>query len=406
MADQTLVSAANFLLLVFVARKTNVAETGYYVLALRAVDFLTEIQNVFLWAPYALFAPEYEERNRPTYAGSVLIHQVGVSLATAILIGCVALIAYLAGAYVPSQIALWTLVASVGIHAREFTRRISFANLDFSKVMMMDGGIFLLQILGVATLLSIHRLSGLTVLSVTSIAALLGAALYQIPLRNRFEFERTDVLPSLRKNFSYGRWLLGSDLTLLLSNQIYPWFLSVISGPVAVALLGAGQAITNFARMFLIGAQNVLLPSSARACANKDLPQLRLFVRRSTLALGVGASLFSIFCLAAGRTLLKLIYGSTFASHGFLIFLLSLSILATALTLAPTFALAAAKRADANVRINVVTLIFHCVVGLLLARLYGAEGAAWGLSLGGLLSAVLRWRVYEKIFADVQIFQN
>jgi O-antigen/teichoic acid export membrane protein len=406
MVDQTLVSAVNFLLLIAVARNAGVTQTGYYVLALRAVDFITEIQNVFLWAPYALFAPEYAQRDRKTYAGSVLIHQMLTSLATLLLIGAVAFVALLLNAHAVATVALWAMAASIGTHTREFTRRIGFANFDFLQVLIMDSGTFLLQVIGVAMLWIAHQISGWGVLAITSITALTGAAGYLLLLRDRFQFDAADVLPSLRKNVSYGRWLLGSDITLLLSNQIYPWFLSAVSGAAVVALFAAAQAITNFARMFLIGAQNVLLPSSARTCASKDLRKLRGFVRRSTMTLTAGASLFSIFCLAAGKPLLKLIYGAAFASHGFLTFLLSLSILAMAVTLAQTFALAAARRADANVRINVIILIFHCLAGLPLARFYGAEGAAWGLALGGFLAAALRWRLYENVFNSAKIFEG
>jgi O-antigen/teichoic acid export membrane protein len=223
------------------------------------------------------------------------------------------------------------------------------------------------------------------------------AGAYLLSVRRRFRISIASLLPDLKSNFSYGRWLLGSDLALLLGNQIYPWFLASLAGPAAVAVFATCQALTNFARMFLIGAQNVLLPSSAHAFAVGLHDEMRRLVRRGTLVLGGGACLFSIVAYLMGGRVLRIIYGPAFSQHGLLVFLLSLSVLAAALTLAPTFALVAARRADANLRVNVVCLILHVTVGLLLVRMYGAMGAAYGLAAGGFTAAALRWLVYRRL---------
>lgn len=398
--DQVLISGANFLFLVVVARSVAASETGCYVLALRAADFVTEIQNVFLWAPYTLFAPELKDRDRKIYAGSVLIHQAAACVLTLAICAIIAWVGYMFKADSIAIVALWAMVASLGVHLREFTRRMCFANLDQSAVLAMDCGSLILQVIGLALLYTTNRLSGWNVLLVTSIVSGVSSMACLTLLRHRFSFSQQDVLASFRKNFSYGRWLLGSDLALLISNQIYPWWLSFLSGAATVASFAASQAVTNFARMFLISAQNVLLPSSARACATGNMENVRHMVRRSTLVLAGGASLFSLFCLAAGNPLLHTIYGNKLDSHGTLVFIFSLSILATAIGLAPTFALAAARRADANLRINAITLAFHGIVGLALARFYGAAGAAYGLALGGFLAAALRWRIYNKVLGN------
>lgn len=404
--DQMIVSAANFLLLVAVARSVGAAATGAYVLALRTVDFASEIQNVFLWAPYTLFAPERHGESRRNYAGSVLIAQQGAGLVTVLLAGLVAVAANLLGAHTAALIASWALVGSIGIHLREFTRRICFANYDLLGALAMDAGVFFLQAVSIGYLYTTHQITGWSVLLATSASCLAGSVVALLLLRKRFSFRRADLLPSFRQNISYGRWLLGSDLVLLLSNQLYPWFLSFVAGPASVAIFSGAQALTNFARMFLIGAQNVLLPSSASAFASGNLSNLRRLVKRSTLLLTSGSAAFSLACLLAGGALIRLTYGNALGSHGLLTFLLSLSIFTTALTLAPTFALAAARRADANLRINVITLAFHCVIGLALTRLFSAEGAAYGLVSGGLLAAILRWRLYNKLLGNGKELAN
>jgi O-antigen/teichoic acid export membrane protein len=398
MLDQILVSAANFLVLVAIARLTTTAQTGTYVLALRTVDFITEIQNVFIWAPYTLFAPGFDRIRRRSYAGSVLAHQAAATFFSLLFLSAVSLVSSYFGWQDVAVVALWSTYAAGGIYLREFVRRISFANLELLATLLMDASTFALQTAGIAILCAAHKLSGSSALLVTGAASGVSAVIYLFRVRSHFAFSVADILPDLKRNFSYGRWLLGSDLALLLGSQIYPWFLASLSGRAAVAVFAASQALTNFARMFLIGAQNVLLPGSARAAATGFPSVLRLLVRRGTLLLTGGAVLFSAGSLLVSGPLLTLVYGPSFGGNSHLIFVLSLSILATALTLAPTFALAATGRADANLRINAVTLALHVTVGLFLVHMYGALGAAYGLAFGGFTAAFLRWRIYRRLF--------
>lgn len=405
MLDQILVSAANFLVLVAIARFTTTAQTGTFVLALRTVDFMTEIQNVFIWAPYTLFAPGFEVLRQRIYAGSVMAHQAAAAVASLVLLGSFGLAALAFGWTEGAVIAFWSMPAACGIHLREFVRRISFANLEVLATLVMDATTFLMQAAGILLFWRANALSAPTALLVVGGASGLSAAVFLLRDRHRYIWSRAHVLSDLRRNFSYGRWLLGSDLALLIGNQIYPWFLAAFSGREAVAVFAGSQALTNFARMFLIGAQNILLPGSARAAASGVMSDLCLLVRRGTLVLAAGAGAFSLFTLVASGRLLALVYGAGFAGNGHLMFVLSLSILAGALTLAPSFALAAMGRADENLRINGVTLTLHVTAGLFCVWMYGALGAAYGLALGGFVAALLRWRTYSRL-VRVQVPQG
>jgi O-antigen/teichoic acid export membrane protein len=397
MLDQILVSAANFLVLVAIARFTTTAQTGTFVLALRTVDFMTEIQNVFIWAPYTLFAPGFDASRRRVYAGSVMAHQAAAALVCLVLLGGFGLAALAFGWPDGAVIAFWSMPAACGIHLREFVRRISFANLQVVTTLLMDTATFLMQAVGIAALWFAKALSAPTALVVVGAASGLSAAVFLLWDRHRYAWSRAAALSDFKRNFSYGRWLLGSDLALLIGNQIYPWFLASFSGRAAVAVFAGSQALTNFARMFLIGAQNILLPGSARAAASGSVSDLRLLVRRGTLVLTAGAATFSLVILVASGRLLALVYGPNFAGNGHLMFVLSLSILAGALTLAPSFALAATGRADENLRINGVTLALHVTAGLFFVWMYGALGAAYGLAIGGFVAAILRWRTYARL---------
>jgi O-antigen/teichoic acid export membrane protein len=237
----------------------------------------------------------------------------------------------------------------------------------------------------------------LAVLSVTGSTCGVASIAYLVVDRKRFQFFRGNAGRDFSRGFEVGRWLVGADLALLLSNMIYPWLLAALSGPSAVATFSTALAITNVPRMFLICAQNLIMPQSAHTWVAEGRAGLRRLVRRSTALLAGGCLVFCGAMLIAGPWLPGLIYGDKFKGGGNLVFVLSLTILSTAFVLAPTCALTAARRADLNLRINVLAFAVHLTAGLVLVRSYGAIGAAYGLLLGNSVAIVVRWLVYRRV---------
>jgi O-antigen/teichoic acid export membrane protein len=402
LADQGVMSAANFVLLLAVARFTSAVETGAFVLALRTVDIFTELYNVLIWAPFTLFAPGCETGERRRYRGSVLVHQIGMTLLT--MAGAVLVIAVLFSTRVSESagFALAAVLAGGSMLLREFARRMAFSALRVEHALAIDSAVFVLQAAGVIFLWARHAFSSTSALCVAGVACLVVAVAYLGLTRKNFEVERSSIRSHLGRNLRYGRWLFGSDFALLLSNQIYPWLIAAVAGKAAVAVFAASQAITNFARMFLISAQNVLLPKAAQAWVNGGSGELRRMVRQSTLALSGGAALFCVAMLFGSRPLVELIYGDRFPQAANVVFLLSLTILAMAVTLPSTIALSASRRADLNVVANVLALLVHVTAGLLLTGRFGAVGAAYGLMLGSGVAALVRLHFYRRIFGGYQ----
>jgi O-antigen/teichoic acid export membrane protein len=401
--DQVVVSAANFLLLVAVARSCSISEVGLFVLGLRIVDVLAELHNALIWAPYTVFSPDFSADEKRLYSGSVFVHQVVSCTVSACVVGVVGgLVHFVWGQSDIGGVLMAVVPASIFMLLREFLRRFCFASFDMLTALTLDAGVFVLQACGVYILYTTNAISPKHTLLVLAMACCCGVCAVLALHRRHFVIAPRRVILDLRRNLAYGRWLLGADLTLLLSNQVYPWLLAAIAGPAALGVFASCQALTNFARMFLIAALNLLGPKCAHAYANAAMGDLQRIVARSTALLAGGTACFCVLTFLAGGRALAVIYGGQFSQLGHLVSALSLGLLATALTLPATCALSAMRRADMNLLVNVITLGIHVTVGAFLVYKFEAIGAAYGLLFGGVIAWSTRSLAYRQIVTKPQ----
>ncbi len=76
LCDQALVSGANFVTNVILARALGIREYGVFALSWMAVLFVASLQWAFIVSPMMSVGPKQEERNRPSYYGAVLIQEI------------------------------------------------------------------------------------------------------------------------------------------------------------------------------------------------------------------------------------------------------------------------------------------------------------------------------------------
>lgn len=394
--DQVVYSASNFLTAVLVARNCSAQQFGYYILGLRLIDYFREAQNVLIWSPYMLFSPRFEGRERAEYTGSTLVHQLIFSLiVTLVFIG--------SGFIAESSFAsLMLALAFVGVFfpLQEYTRRICFANFQTLAVVIFDSSITVIQLTGLFWLARQNRMSVSAAYWMIGAANALAVIAWLIWSRKNTAFVYHRVLSDFKKNWSQGKWLLGGNLTLLATTQVYPWALTSFHGAAAMGMLAAGEGVVNFIRAFINSIQNFLGPRLAHAYARGGKRQLRQVVSQTALILGLSTGVCSLVLAVMGGNLAALIYGSQFGGLRWIVTLLALHIFAWGITTSQSYALSTIERSDLNFKINVLGLILSIVLGLGLTLKFGAIGAASSLFLSSLLTAIVRQIVFVRLFKE------
>ena len=77
LADQAVVSSANFLTGILVARFAGIEEYGVYVLAWVVLEIVQSFQDSLVILPMMSIGPKHADAEKPAFFGAVIVQQVG-----------------------------------------------------------------------------------------------------------------------------------------------------------------------------------------------------------------------------------------------------------------------------------------------------------------------------------------
>ena len=398
LVDQAIVSGAGFLGGVIVGRTCAQEQFGLYLLGISIIGLIMEFQNVIIWSPYTFFCSQFVGSAQARYTGSTVIHQLALSgLSMLTLLGAGS---YLSLSLGPSGLdrVVWILVLTISfITFREYARRVCFAKLRMKAAIALDSLAAGLQIFSLLLLAYLGKLSAASAMAAMGIAFGLAAIFWLMGVRKTMMFSMPQAVADLGRNWSFGRWILGGNIAIYLSIQLYPWILTVFHGTAAVGVLAACQGVAFMAVPFLQGTASFLGPHSSQAFAQGGPTQLRDFVMKSTLVIVPIIALFGVVLLTYGEQLVAIVYGSRYAGQGLVVSVLALYILSWALAFSIDYGIWAMGRPDVNFKINLLRVALTFTLGLYLVKTFGLLGVAWSLLIGSIAVSALQFLFFRRL---------
>ena len=394
-ADQIVVSATSFITGVIIARSCTTDEFGLYSLAFSIGIFITTVQDSLITLPYTVFRPRLEGQPAKLYNGSVLVHQVGLSLTAVVLIGTGAIFYH---EFSGLDRALQGLAIGIApVLFREYLRRIDFANMSMTTVFWLDSLIALLQIGGLLLFCYNAALDVIRVYWVVGLACGLISLYWLIRHRADFLMDAKRVWLDLLHNWSFGRWVLAANIVSLMSSQLYLWFLSGLRGVAEVGILAACQGVIFLSNPFLIGARNILGPKLSHIYASQGVDGLQNTVRKVTALLGLLMGLFCFVAVFFGNRVIVAMYGAKYADFGFVVAVLALGTWVYTAGMPFAYGLWAMDKSASNFKIDLITVGITLTLGLALVSTSGATGAAYGFLVSSSVSSIIRRSVFLRI---------
>lgn len=392
LADQGTVSATRLLLSVLVGRALGADGLGHYALALTLVYLVEAVVETLATLPYTVL---WRRSEAPAaYAGSVL----ALTGATGLGVGVgVAAAASFAG---PLQPVLAVLsVALVARALAEGARRIAFAHERVGDALALD--IALALVLGGGALAA----WGLDALSVPLVVGLYGLGsglpfLVWLSVRGRDVAVRRDRLgPDARRNWGFGRWVLGTRLALTARVHGVPWALAAAAGAAEVGLFDAAGKVVGLAVPVLISVANVLTPRVARALHDEGVASVRRVILTTTAAL-VALTGALVVALTVGADLaLGTLFGPAFEGQRLLVATLGVGLVIEAVGIPADAGLWAIERPRVGFWIGLVALAVMAGVGWVAIPAHGAIGAAAALAAASGTAASLQLAAFLRLSA-------
>jgi O-antigen/teichoic acid export membrane protein len=399
LVDQIVVSGTNFITTVLVGRKGGPEELANYALGFTLVIIIFSVLETLIAMPYTIYANRLEGAARAGYRGAVLV-QCGLlsALAALVLAGWGMVISIGVGTQ-GLALVLYVLSAAIPFYIlREFSRQSSFAHLNSITALRLDLCAGTLQIVCIAALAAGELLSAITVYATIGVANAVVALTWLSRSRNDFVVQRSQIFPVIRRNLSFGGWILAGRIVVLLNSDILVlWLMAFVLGNKATGIFAACMTVVHLSNPFVIGMGQVLTPRVAQAFTDNGLREVQRVARKATLFMGLALSGFCIGAFLFGDEALRIFYGSQYDGNSHTITVLSVSILASALSMPAASSLLVLERPDVSLKASATGLLITMTVASALVFPLGVLGVAWGLLCGQIGASAVRWIVFRRM---------
>lgn len=244
--DQGLISGANFIVGILLARSLAPNEYGAYALAFEVFLFLTIVYAALILEPLSVFGPSiYRDSNRE-YLG--ILMRIHIVMATAIFVG-LGIFAWvledvaphgelalaLMGVAIAAPCVLLFRLARRGFYVKLSPRQAAMGALIYAVVVL--GGLLVFYHYGLLSPL----VAFLLMAAGSAVTAPVMLARLDVSLKLRLVTSRAAEV--IRRHWGYGRWALGSAVAIWFSAAIYYPLLGSLHG---LAEAGALKALMNF----------------------------------------------------------------------------------------------------------------------------------------------------------------
>ncbi|QDG76361.1 lipopolysaccharide biosynthesis protein [Labrenzia sp. PHM005] len=383
LADQAVVSGTRFAVTILIGRIAGLEELGLYAIGFSIVILMVTVQESLLMSPYAVLGRRESAAGQRRFAGSTLVLSLVLSTISAGILATAAVVAPAIG-YAGKFGFLSTLALVVGfVLLQNFARKMCFAHFQVGTALLLDAGVSALQIAGLAVLAVTASLTATSALAIMGLASAVPGMIWLVVKWRFFSIDWRDVSPQLAKNWSFGKWILGTQQIAVLGGSLILWILTALSGVAAAGLFAACSIVVTAANPLLLGLSNILEPRTAKAWADGHLSELLGIVHRTTLAVTGTLALYWLVVFLAGDTALAWLFDKPqFFGQGHLLAVLAFVVLLRGFTLAQNLGL----RALGVPRKNFAASLFNLAVTLAsaypLMLEYGALGGGYCMLFG------------------------
>lgn len=313
--DQGLISVANFLATLYLARMVNPTELGVYGVGFTTLRLVRSFQEGLTIQPMNAFGAALKGDEFRRYATSTSLIQVALAVGSAFAVAVLGTILTDLGNDVagPAIFSLW--FCFLFWQLQEYIRRILYVRghvLDAMLNTALANGVRLGVMIWWGSQGNLSGIAGLNAIAWGSLVAL-APGIWQT--RAYWTRQVSDVLDVWKKNWDFGRWVLGGVLANWVSVEFYP---VLTAGMISFAAAGAYRALQNLVapvHLLLRAVDTFLTPRAARQYSLNGYRSLSRILRLTYLFAGV--PILSLLGLAVlfRDEILQMLYGETYLAY-------------------------------------------------------------------------------------------
>lgn len=398
--DQGVLSGANFIVGVLIARNTGKEEYGAYVLAFSIFQFIASIHSALVSNPAMVFIPRKEGDELRGFARAVAT----ISFCLSITAGIAVMLSARLLVEGRQEIGYDALIAmSIALpfgQTYELFRRLSFARLRMGRVIMIDSLYAGTLVVVVATILGhsswLQEMDPEMGRGSFAFYAIGGAGLSASIVgglfdRRLFAFTQKKFRDSAVEIWDFAKWGIGNAVISLAGPQVVVLAVSGLAGLDQTARYEASRLLCGPVQVAIFALGNVILVRVSSILRTRSISDARVFAARF---LGLGLAVFCVYFLFVYfwfEDLIKLTIGPQYLDEK-----VSAMVFAVYYLLAWVNAvLASLANGVQKPRITFWSVVTNAVVvvpaTMLLVPSYGALGGVLSLVVGQGTAAIVLW---------------
>jgi O-antigen/teichoic acid export membrane protein len=323
LADQVVVSGANFAVGLLLARALGPSGYGQFTLTSNIILFVLGIQTALIDSPMMVIGAALSNERKREYFAAAITGQVLFCLVSAtLLLGMVSIISRFAPQWGLDSLTGVLIFAMFGFLCQDFSRRYLFVR-DRADVAL--GGDLVCHGLKFALLAAFGLWWGLNASKAFWIigAASIVGILVALALRLKEEWWRPPSSASfyraMSEHWDFGKWLLAEGMASLCASQLVIYITGQVISLSAVGAMAAAMHIVGATNVLLLALENLVPSRAAQMYVDRGGAGLNRYLRRISLLGGAGTLAIVAVAVLGAEFWLRLLYGSAYQGNGRLV---------------------------------------------------------------------------------------
>ena len=386
LADQIVISAANFFTLAIISRNCTLQQTGFFALAWTITNFVRTVQERTIATPYMVFV---FQKDSASFLGSTLVQQLCLSLAASAIVLLVAVGGMLRGDFELSSVLAATAITLPILLLRECIRSVSFAHFQFSSAFGLDLAASVTQVLAIMALAYLQLLSIMNATLVMGLACLVPSLSWLLNPSATLRIDRGRLREDWKYNWQFSRFLLVARLLGMGGFLLMPWLVQLYLSSAEVGAFAVCNSLVGISLLFVTGTNNYFQPRIVRELHQHGPSAMLRSILVSSLVVGFVLVVISTLLWFFGDHLLGWVYGQPYSGYGALVIILCLSVTLVSPSIQFGNGLAALKRTELQVWSEAAYFVLTISLGLLLIPQIKLIGAGIALLVGGAVASLV-----------------
>ena len=382
LGDQAMVSAANFLTVIMLARALGLGGFGVFSLAWLVALLLASVQFALIISPMMSIGPKQDAADGPAYYGTLFLQQAVVAGATFLIVWIgVATTAGLAPQWGIADLTVPLASAAAAYQVQDFLRRYYFVlgrartavgidSISYGGKVALIGWLFMTGGLSPAT--------ALWAIAATSAASAVVGSFFVGPL----VWQRRLIVDISLRHWRFARWLVADAVLRLSSGYVFIFTTAVLLGPASVGALRAAQGLMGVVNVITMGLENVVPTMASRHYHADGIHALLNYVKRVAFVGGAATTVVVTAIAVAPQFWMGLTFGDSYLAIGDLILWFTPIYILRYLGTPLRAALRAIESTAPILAGTVTASVLSAALAYPLVDIFGITGAVAGMLIG------------------------